>query len=170
MASKEPNYHHQGCDQCDRHQHHISEAKMAREAYRKDADSFWVQGTVYFSADMMKVFMLPQLPLKDAIFTPRLTCFNETFALLMPSRREDRAARKRHQMSTCIIWQDGLAGRGCEEVAATFYFFLTTVCRDVEHVILWLDNCAGQNKSWTLMSTLLKAIHSTATRTRTVTL
>ena len=170
VASKEPNYHQHGCDQCDRHQHHVSEAKMAREAYRKDADSSWEQGTMCLSADMMRVFMLPQLPLKGAVFTPRLTCFNVTFALLMLSRREDRAARKRQQVSTCIIWHDALAGRGCEEVAATFYLFLTTVCRDVENVVLWLDNFAGQNKSWTLMSTLLKVAHSTATRMQTVTL
>ena len=170
VSSKEPNHHQEGCPQCDKHEHHISEAATARKAYRADADGAWEPGTVHFSADMMKVFMLPQLHLKDAIFTPRLTCFNETFALLMPSKCEDRAARKQHKYSTCVLWHDGLAGRGCEEVTAAFYLFLTTTCRDVKNVVLWLDNCAGQNKSWTLMSTLLKVVHSNTTQTETVTL
>ena len=170
VNSKEPNHPNEGCEQCAKHAHHINEAKTAREAYRADADSNWEDGTAFFFADMMRVFMLPQLPLKDAIFTPRLTCFNETFAPLMPTNREDRATRKRRQRCTCIIWHDGLAGRGCEEVAAAFYLFLTTACRDLTNAVLWLDNCAGQNKSWTLMSTLVKAVHSSTTRTQTITL
>ena len=170
VSSKEANHHEQGCDQCEKHDHHVNEAKTARKAYREDADKVWEPSTAYFSADMMKVFMLPQLPLKDAIFTPRLTCFNETFALLMPSRREDRAARRQLRSSMCVIWHDGLAGRGCEEVASAFVLFLTTACRDIKNVVMWFDNCAGQNKSWTLLSTLLKTVHSNATSTETITL
>ena len=110
---------------------------MTHGAYWNDADSSWEQGTVYFSADMMKVFMLPQLPLKDSVFTPRLTGY-KNFALLMPSKGGARAARKRQQKSMCIIWHDGLADRGCEEVAATFHLFVTIVCQDVESVVMWL--------------------------------
>ena len=72
----------------------MNEAKTARDAYREDADTAWEDGTVYFLADMMRVFMLPQLPLKDAIFTPTMTCFNKSFALLMPSQREERKEKK----------------------------------------------------------------------------
>ena len=61
----------------EKHAHRISEAKTAGEAYRRDADINWGEDTAYFSADMMKpkVFMIPQLPLKDAIFTLTLACF-----------------------------------------------------------------------------------------------
>ena len=41
------------------------------------------------------------------------------------------------KLSICIIWHDGLSGRGSEEVAAAYYLFLTNICRDVIHVVLW---------------------------------
>ena len=55
VSSKEPNYHQPRCEECEKHAHHTSEAKTAREAYRRDADSNWDEDTAYFSADMMKV-------------------------------------------------------------------------------------------------------------------
>ena len=120
----------------------------AREAYRDDADRTFEPNTIYMSADMMKVYMLPQLPVKEALFTPRLTCYNETFAPLMPSTRssKNRERHLRNKCTTCILWHDGLAGRSGEEVAAAFYLFLTAACRDVPHVVLWLDNCAGRKQ------------------------
>ena len=139
----------------------------AREAYRDDAGRAFEPNTIYMSADMMKVYMLPQLSVKEALFTPRLTCYNETFASLMSSTRssKNRERHLRNKCTTCILWHDGLAGRSGEEVAAAFYLFLTAACRDVPHVVLWLDNCAGQNKSRVLMSALLKTVHSPCTST-----
>ena len=123
----------------------------------------------YMSADMMKVCMIPQLPIKEALFTPRLTCYNETFAPLMPSKRGSKKVNQ-HKSATCILWHDGLAGRSGAEVAAAFYLFLTTVCRNIPHVVLWLDNCASQNKSWVLMTTLMTAINCPSTSTQSITL
>ena len=170
VTSKEANFHDDKCDQCKKHKGHMAEAKIARDAYRADADTPSEDGSVCFSADMMRVFMLPQLPLKEAFFTPKLSCFNETFALLMPYERQDSKAKKQkmQKLNTCVVWHDGLAGRGSEEVAAAFYLFLTTTCRDVKHVILWADNCAAQQKNWVLMTTLLQAIHSPNTGTETI--
>ena len=95
----------------------------------------------------------PQPPVKEALFTKRLTCYNETFASLMPSTRssKNRERHLRNNRTTCILWHDSLAGRSGEEVAAAFYLLLTAACRDAPHVVLWLDNCPGQNKSWVLM-------------------
>ena len=168
-SEEEPRYHEQGCEACDAHQKHLDAAKEAREAYREDAEKNHDPCTTYMSADMMKVCMIPQLPIKEALFTPRLTCYNETFALLKP-RRGSKDGNQCRNCATCIIWHEGLAGRSGGEVAAAFYLFLTTVCRDVPHVVLWLDNCAGQNKSWTLVTTLLKAVNSPSSGTNSITL
>ena len=102
INSKEPNFHEEGCHRCQQHENHITEAKTVRDAYRADADNPWEDGTVYFSADMMRVFMLPQLPLKETIFTQRLTCFNETFALLMPSQRDARKKKTKSECSSSV--------------------------------------------------------------------
>ena len=63
-----------------------------------------------------------------------------------------------------------MAGRGADDVAAAYHLYLTTVCRDVKHITIWLDNCAAQNKSWVLLTTLLKTVHSQETATETITL
>ncbi|KAF0306555.1 Protein PELPK1 [Amphibalanus amphitrite] len=165
----EPRFHQQGCKECDEHKRHMDNAKEAREAYREDAEKEHDPCTVYMSADMMKVCMIPQLPIKEALFTPRLTCYNETFAPLMPSKRGSKKVNQ-HKSATCILWHDGLAGRSGAEVAAALYLFLTTVCRSIPHVVLWLDICASQNKSWVLMTTLMTAINCPSTSTQSITL
>jgi hypothetical protein len=50
-----------------------------------------------------------------------------------------------------VIWHEGFAGRKKEDIISAFHsFFLNQ--RDAEHIVLWLDNCAGQNKNWTLFT------------------
>ena len=61
-------------------------------------------------------------------------------------------------------------GKGADEVAAAFHLYLTTVCRDAKNVVIWLDNCAVQNKSWVLLLALQKTVHSPETATKTITL
>ncbi|KAF0305664.1 hypothetical protein FJT64_022748 [Amphibalanus amphitrite] len=120
----------------------------------------------------MMVNVLPILPVKEAIFTQRLPVYNETFSLLMPQEKTRKENRKLMQrlMSTCVIWHEGEAGRSAEDVAGAYLVFLNEVCRDVTRVVIWADNCAGQNKSWALMTALLKAIHSPRTKTKTITM
>ena len=106
---------------------------------------------------MIKVFMLPQLPIKDCLFTPRLSSYNETFTPNMPSDQEARRAAKqeRCKYSACVVWHEGVAGRGADDVAAAYQLYPATACRDVKHTTIRLDNCAAQNKSWVLLTTLL---------------
>ena len=55
-------------------------------------------------------------------------------------------------MSACAIWHEGEAGSNAEDVAGAHLVFLEEVRRDVTRVVIWVNNCAGQNKSWALMS------------------
>ena len=116
--------------------------------------------------------VLPIIPFKEAIFTPRLMCYNETFSTLMPSDKASRSARRllQRQTSTCVLWHEALAGRDAEEVAAAYVLYLTTVCRDFRTVTIWADNCAGQNKCWALLSALLKVVHSAKTSIERITI
>ena len=168
-GGKGARHHQEGYSACDADQNHIDDAQEARQMYWEDAEKKWEWGTIYIAADMIKAFMLPQLPIKDCFFKPRLSCYNKTSTPSMPSDMEATRAVKqeRCKYSAC---HEGVAGRGADDAAAAYHLHLTTVCRDVKHTTIWLDNCAAQNKSWILLTTLLKTVHSQETATETITL
>jgi hypothetical protein len=90
-----------GCEVCDTKQNHKTLYTAAREEYQKDKSSTRVPGRVVVSADLMKVFMLPKMPFKVAIFTPRVVVFNETFSPLESSCVLKGAA---------VVWDESTAG------------------------------------------------------------
>ena len=171
LGGSETTQHVEGCTVCAAHAEHMRHAREARESYRADADREWSADELTVSADMMKVTVLPIIPFNEAIFTSRLICYNETFSTVMPTERASRSARKTLQKTTsaCVLWHEALAGRSAEEVAAAYFLYLETVCRDFKTVVIWADNCAAQNKCWVLLSTLLKVVHSPKTSTDRIT-
>lgn len=60
---------------------------------------------------------------------------------------------------SAVIWHEGLAGRKKEELCSAFHKYLLSQ-RDVLSIKIWLDNCAAQNKNWTLFSFLAHIINS----------
>jgi len=66
-----------------------------------------------------------------------------------------------------VIWHEAIAGRKCEDIISAFHAFFTTYS-DTPHIVLWLDNCAAQNKNWGLLSYLVYLINSSETHTDSV--
>lgn len=93
---------------------------------------------------------------KDSFFTSRLVVFNETFGAM---------AKKYEHF--CILWHEAIAGRRAEDIASSFLKFLECN-RDAEHIILWLDNCSGQNKNNILFSAILSYINSSLCTTKSI--
>jgi hypothetical protein len=56
-----------------------------------------------------------------------------------------------------FIWTEDLAKRGSEEVAFVLMKFLSSKT-DTEDLIIFIDNCPGQNKNWLLMSFWLQLV------------
>ena len=133
-------------------QEHQALYTAARKAYQTDRDKQPEAETAYFSVDLQKVLVLPRMPHnKTAIFTRRLVCFNETFA---------RLGGKHHPSdSYCLLWNEEIQGRGADDIASSFISFILHM-RDTKHFIFWADNCAAQNKSWILLSSLLVFLNS----------
>lgn len=86
--------------------------------------------------------MLPRCDtFKEILFVPRIIAFNETFVPVGKSTIKPYA----------FVWHEGISGRSKQDITSTFYgFFLE--CRDIQHIVIWLDNCSAQNKNWTLFS------------------
>ena len=103
---------------------------------------------------MQKFTMLPEIPgVKSAVFTGRICCYNETFS---PVRNN------KEMKSISTVWHAGQMGRNDEDVTSAFVILLFSPhVRDKENIIIWLDNCSSQNKSWTLFHTMIKVFCST---------
>lgn len=106
--------------------------------------------------------MLPRCEMfKELIFTPRIICFNESF---VPIGKQTNTRKP-----VAIIWHEGVAGRNKFDIMSTFYnFFL--LHRDAPDPILWMDNCAAQNKNWNLYCFFVYLINSTEINCSSITL
>jgi hypothetical protein len=96
---------------------------------------------------MMKVTMLPIMPFKICIFTPRIIAFNETFSCI-----------GKEGQSAAVVWDESIAGRNSEDVASAYLKFFR-VNRDAEEFTIFLDNCSAQNKNCQLFSFFLRCVH-----------
>jgi len=140
-----------GCDACQNWERHQRMATESREEYRRDAAHDSSNEFSIYSADLQKVLMLPRMEqFKAAIFTRRLVVFNETF---VPT------GTKQHCNTVAVTWHEATAGRKKEDLVSAFHAFFIAR-RDAKRLTLWLDNCAAQNKNWTLFSFLIYIVNS----------
>jgi len=138
----------QQCQICQDHKDHLERAATSRENYTL-AVSKNDPETSYFSIDMQKILMLLHLPgLKTALFTRRIILINQSIAPLHSFKVSGNAPRG-------FLWHEGIQGRNDEDVASVVIKFLKTYPRDCKNVVIWCDNCSGQNKNWTLYSSVV---------------
>ena len=158
-------YHKSACD-CDtvcskytEYIRHFRKLKQARLEYERQVKLPKNDAEIYVAVDLQKVIMLPRMnQFKEAIFTRRLTVFNETFAGL--------GSRK----NFATIWHEAISGRNDEDIASSYYTFLTANCRDAERVTIWADNCTAQNKNWTIFTMLAYLVNSNKIAAKSITI
>ena len=148
------------CTVCQEWSKHMRRAREARQRYREDTEvDCSSRQRAVFSADLEKVVMLPRLDMfKKVLFTRRIIAFNESFVPL---------GNKQELTPLAVIWHEAIAGRKRDDICSAFHTFFTTY-RDTPHILLWLDNCAAQNKNWGFLSYLVYLINSNETLTETV--
>lgn len=95
---------------------------------------------------------LPRLEgLKTIIFSRRLLAFNQTFA---PVGKYTRS----FPVNACT-WDESTAGRSANDIISTFHRVIDQY-KETRKIVLWLDNCAAQNKNWGLFLHLILLINS----------
>ena len=159
---------HRNCDSCKDYEKHRERYILARKRYEVDADKQTQKknnpDTLIFAADLEKVIMLPRMEqFKTVMFCPRLIVFNQSFVPIGDKHIHglDR--------TYAALWHEAVSGRKKEDIASCFRaFFIQN--RDLKHIILWLDNCAAQNKNWTLFSYLVYLVNSAEVNFETITL
>lgn len=97
--------------------------------------------------------MLPRIEtIKTVMFTRRIIAFNESFVPLGSQKNITDNA-------TAVIWHEAIAGRNKEDIISAFHAFFISK-RDKKKIVLWLDNCAAQNKNWTLITFIVYMVNS----------
>ncbi|KAJ8678840.1 hypothetical protein QAD02_014627 [Eretmocerus hayati] len=151
------------CDECTRWALHNQRANDARRLHQSDVElsNSPTNKIKFYSVDLQKVIMLPWMEtLKTALFTRRIVGFHESFVPLGESKTMSK-------MPIAMVWHEAIAGRKCEDIASAFHnFFLFE--RDAAMIVLWLDNCSGQNKNWTLISSIVELINSSEVETEVI--
>ena len=85
---------------------------------------------------------------KKVFFLSRLVCFNETFASLCGG------------LDYCMLWHEAIAGRNADDVTSSFITLLQKLSSSYQDIIIWADNCAAQNKNWTLFTALVQLVNA----------
>ena len=152
------------CSQCSYQVKHLERTYIARSKYKADKQNSQNSNSkvsLYFSLDLQKVRMIPEIPgVKSASFTQRICAFNESFAPL--GKKKDKPI--------AILWHQGTAGRNDEDVVSAFFKFFSVIERDTLNLVLWMDNCSAQNKNWTLYPALVAEVNSDENDLETITL
>lgn len=140
------------CDDCKSWSIHLERVKIARLKYKECSENTLPLGTICYSADLMKVVMLPRVDVfKSVLFTKRIIAFNESFAPVGTCQQKETPF--------AAIWNEAINGRHCEDIISAFHAFMLEK-RDAKKIILFLDNCAAQNKNWSLISYFTYLINS----------
>lgn len=129
---------------------HKTKANKAIQKYQEDASQENTANVRYYSMDLQKVMLLPDMPkVKDSFFLSRLIAFNLTFAPLM---------KKSNFNSICVLWHEAYAGRDANNIVDAIATFIEKE-RDVQHLVLWCDNCTSQNKNWIIFTALVTIVN-----------
>lgn len=140
---------------------HKTKADKAIKKYQEDASKENTNSVRYYSIDLQKVMLLPDMPkVKDSYFLSRLVAFNLTLSPLQ---------KKTITKSCCILWHEAFAGRDANNIVDALVTFIEKE-RDLQHLNLWCDNCTSQNKNWIIYTALVSIVNSIFTSLESVTI
>ncbi|XP_054263988.1 uncharacterized protein LOC128987257 [Macrosteles quadrilineatus] len=134
------------------HKKKYTEARMSYGEYIDEnrLNEYSNDGIVVCSMDLQKVLMLPHMEqFKQAVFTKRIVLFNESFVPIGKKPKIEPMA---------CLWHEAISGRKKEDITSALHAFLFHY-RDAKEIHLWMDNCASQNKNWSLFSYMVGLIN-----------
>lgn len=123
---------------------HHRQAEAASNAMCADTEhAKSSEHTIVISFDMQQQMYLPSLTHSEMYFSRQIACCNLGI--------HDEATG----MGTMCLWLETVVGRGSLEVAHCLHKYLSTLTTHKKKLILWSDNCAGQNKNQVLIAIYL---------------
>lgn len=139
------------CSRCDagesNNTEHVSFYKAAYETQRKDRELAINNHKIcYITMDLQQTMPLPKLSTSKAFYLRQLWFYN--FGI--------HAITVKGHQPYMFTWTEDLAGKGSNEIASSLWYFVqlskNTTLQDVDHLVVWSDSCAGQNKNFNIIS------------------
>lgn len=121
---------------------HQDKAEETYETKRKDSKTNEVNKCV-IAFDLQQCLPTPSLESSVAFYKRQLWTFNLTIHNIQTSN------------ASCYIWNETIAKRGANDIASCVFHYLENLPSNITHVIMYSDNCAGQNKNSFFMAMCL---------------
>ena len=155
----------ENCQDCIDNKAHLERKRLARKDYHIDkklSENKENRENLFFSLDLQKVRMLPEIPgVKAAVFTQRIAADNESFSPIGEKCGD----------SIGVIWHQGVASRNDEDIVSCWVKFVREyVPKYVKTLTVWMDNCGPQNKNWTIFPGLISIVNSKRNNLQAITM
>lgn len=121
---------------------HHDEAEETYEAKRKDSKTNDVNKCV-IAFDLQQCLPTPSLESSVAFYKRQLWTFNLTVHNIQTSN------------ASCYIWNETIAKRGANDIGSCVFHYLANLPLNITHVVMYSDNCGGQNKNSIFMAMCL---------------
>lgn len=130
------------CDANEADEEHKIKYKMAFEQQKVDrAQAKSKENVVYLTIDLQQVMQLPKLTTSRAFYLRQLAFYNLGIHSISSSGVKP----------FMMTWTENIAKRGSDEVLSCLFEFIQNQ-DPIEHLVVWSDSCAGQNKNFNLIA------------------
>lgn len=118
-------------------EHHHRKAEQAMATMKNDnvSSQFPSSEMCCAAMDLQKVLSLPTLTHSEMYYLRQLSNYN--FCIDLAD----------NQTGLMFLWHEGISGRGGNEIASCVFKAFTSNITKKNKLILWSDNCTGQNKN-----------------------
>lgn len=133
------------CDAGGSTEEHISNYHDAVQAMATDRKKPAQDPAVlYITVDLQQTMPLPKLTTSKAFYLRQMWFYN--LGIHVVDGRKEKAI--------CCTWTEDMADRGSCEVASSLLRFVEVdnACRNKDHLLIWSDSCAGQNKNFSMIA------------------
>ena len=129
------------------HENHMKQKQVAQDEKKKDREKMTNSSgtTITATFDLQSVLQLPSGSASLLYYKRKLILHNCT--VYEDSKR-----------AFCFVWLETDGRRGSSEIGTILYCYLSGLPATVKEVILYSDNCTGQNRNQCITAVLLHAV------------
>lgn len=129
---------------------HKIRAKAMQDMLKAETDhSKYVANKLVISFDLQQAIPVPKLITGPAFYARRIWLYN----LGVHDCTNDKGYM--------YLWSENQAKRGADEIISSILKFLEDqeeLIRNIEELVVFTDNCPGQNKNWLMMAFWLQLV------------